>query len=61
MRLLNYFRDVIKEAKNVNFPSYKDVKITSIIILILLLLFMMFIGFSDFIISKLIKMFLGII
>ena len=60
MQLIGYFKDVIKELKIVEFPSYVDVRLTAIIILILLCLLMVFIGFSDFFISKLIKFLLGI-
>lgn len=60
MNLVNYFRDVLKEAKNITFPTKNDVKTTSIVIMVLVLIFSIFLGSADFIISKLIKILLGI-
>lgn len=60
MNLTNYFRDVVKEVKNVNFPVKEDVKTTSIVIMVVVFIFSIFLGSADFIISKLIKILLGI-
>lgn len=60
MKLINYFRNVLKEVKNITFPTKQDVEVTSLIIIVIVLIFMFFIGSTDFVISKLIKMLLGI-
>ena len=60
MNLTNYCRDVLKEVRNVNFPTRDDVKTTSIVIMIVVFIFSIFLGSADFIISRLIKTLLGI-
>lgn len=60
MQLVSYFRNVLKEVKNVNFPTKDDVKTTSIVIVVIVFVFSVFLGIADFFISKLIKMLLGI-
>ncbi|MDR1499114.1 MAG: preprotein translocase subunit SecE [Rickettsiales bacterium] len=59
-RLVGYFRSIVREVRNVSFPTKQDIELTSIVILIIVLVSMVFIGFVDFIISKLIKTLLGI-
>ena len=61
MQLTSYFKDVLKEIKNIKFPTWQEVKMTSIVIVLILIVMMSFIGVADFFISKLIKMLLGII
>lgn len=60
MQLMNYFKEVFKELKNVTFPTGQDVKMTSVVIVIILIIVMIVVGFSDFLISKIIKTILGI-
>ncbi|MDR3078439.1 MAG: preprotein translocase subunit SecE [Rickettsiales bacterium] len=60
-RLLDYFRDVAREAKNITFPTRQDVKITSAVIVVLIGIFMVFVSSADFVISRLVKFFFGII
>ncbi|MDR1425529.1 MAG: preprotein translocase subunit SecE [Rickettsiales bacterium] len=59
-QLLNYFKDIIREARNITFPTGRDVKITSVVVAILVGIFMTFISCADFVISKLVKLFFGI-
>jgi preprotein translocase SecE subunit len=61
MQLVNYFRDVAREAKNIKFPTRQDVRITSVVIILLVAIFMTFVSFSDFVISRLVKFFFGIL
>jgi preprotein translocase SecE subunit len=58
---MSYFRSVIREVKSINFPTGRSVKIISFVVLVIVLISMFFIGFADFLISKLIKILLGII
>ncbi|MDR1494968.1 MAG: preprotein translocase subunit SecE [Rickettsiales bacterium] len=60
-RLLDYFREIAREAKNITFPTRQDVKITSFVIVVLTGIFMVFISCADFVISKLIKLFFGML
>ena len=60
MKLFEYFRNVIKETKNIKFPTKQEVKITAVVGVILLIVMMIFIGVADLIISKFIKTLLGI-
>ena len=59
-KLLNYFRSVIKELKLVVFPTKQDVYMTSVNIVIILIVSMLLMSFADFLISKLIKLLLGV-
>jgi preprotein translocase SecE subunit len=59
--LLNYFRDIVREAKNITFPMSRDVKVTSVVIVIMIGIFMVFVSCADFVISKLVRFFFGIL
>jgi preprotein translocase SecE subunit len=61
MRLMEYFKSVVKELGNVKFPDKDEVKLTTVVIVLILIVMMIFIGFADFVISKLIKALLGIL
>ncbi|MDR2077733.1 MAG: preprotein translocase subunit SecE [Rickettsiales bacterium] len=61
MQLVNYLKDVAREAKNIKFPTRQDVRITSAVILVLVAIFMIFVSFSDFVISRVVKFFFGIL
>lgn len=61
MQLVNYFRDVVREARNIKFPTRQDVRITSVVIVVMIAIFMMFVSTSDFVISRLIRLFFGIL
>jgi preprotein translocase SecE subunit len=60
MRLvLDYFKDVFKEVKNITFPGKSDVVLTSFSVFVIILITMTFIFITDCVISKVIKAFLG--
>ncbi len=61
MQLMDYFRSVAKEVKNITFPSRQDVRVTSVVVVFMTILFMIFISCADFVISRLIKILLGIL
>ncbi len=61
MQLMDYFRNVAKEVKNITFPNRQDVRITSVIVVFMTIIFMLFISCADFVISRLIKILLGIL
>ena len=61
MQLIDYFRNVAKEVKNITFPNRQDVRITSVIVVFMTIIFMLFISCADFVISRLIKILLGIL
>jgi preprotein translocase SecE subunit len=60
MRLVEYFRGVAKEMKNVEFSNWQEVKFVAIVIVVIIAVMMLFVGFADFIVSKLIKALLGV-
>ena len=61
MQLVDYFKEIAREVKNITFPTKQDTRITSIVVVFITVLFMLFISFSDFVISRLIKILLGIL
>lgn len=61
MQLVSYFKSVAKESKNISFPTRQDVRITSIVVVFMIMILMIFISFADFLISKLIRILLGIL
>jgi preprotein translocase SecE subunit len=61
VQAVEYFRGVVRELKNVKFPTEQDVKATALAIAFVLAIAMLFIGTADFIISRLVKILLGIL
>ena len=60
MRLvLDYFKDVFKELKNITFPGKSDIVLTSFSVFVIIMITMTFIFITDCVISKVIKAFLG--
>jgi preprotein translocase SecE subunit len=60
-QLLSYFKDIVRETRNITFPTRQDVRVTSVIIVIMIGIFMIFVSCADFVISKLVKFFFGIL
>jgi len=58
--VINFFKDVIEEAKKLSFPSWKETRITTITILITITIFSLVILLADFLISKIILLIFGL-
>ncbi|MDR2760327.1 MAG: preprotein translocase subunit SecE [Rickettsiales bacterium] len=58
---VEYFRGVVRELKNVKFPTEQEVKVTALAIAFVLAIAMTFVGVADFVISRLVKNLLGIL
>ena len=49
--IINFFKDVVEEAKKLHFPSWKETYITTIITLVTIVIFSLTILLADFLIS----------
>ncbi|MBU6141432.1 MAG: preprotein translocase subunit SecE, partial [Proteobacteria bacterium] len=57
---LKFFRDVVEEAKKLQFPSKKETYFTTVTIFVTITLVSLAILFADFLISKIIKLIFGL-
>ncbi len=57
---LKFFREIVEEAKKLQFPSKKETYVTTVTILVTITLVALTILFADFLISKIIKLIFGL-
>ena len=55
----DYFKDVMLELKRVTWPTKKDTMSATWVVLITVIILSIFLGLVDFVLSQVIKMFLG--
>jgi preprotein translocase SecE subunit len=60
MKVIDFFRDTIEEAKRLTLPNKKEVYFTTITILVVSMVVSFSITFVDVIISKIVKIILGL-
>ena len=60
MKLINFFRETIEEAKKLSIPSKKEVYFTAITVLVVSMIVSFSITFVDLVVSKIIKFILGL-